>query len=318
MLTLAQWRRARRVDLFARVRFRGDSDPHLKAFDDHVEAYHHVVNANYQDKVGIIGKIMNGCHSYLGATRKDRYRDVIVDLREAAGNELGALILGQRAPNVRMEAALGMRTGLFTPKTVLLNCFVVRRPSDAASVAGVDTLIDEHIENANEILSGARVTIVRNPARQATTTVTQVDPKGSGDLNSILHPKATGFDDHGRGRMSAYFAREVDHAVSPHTINVVYVPNFAAALAAQGVTTRPSTTGISPAPARPFVTVSEAPVHGPTYPTTLAHELVHVLTGSPDHSGDSHNLMAEGAMRTGTNRLSLGQIALLHASRFTV
>jgi hypothetical protein len=45
---------------------------------------------------------------------------------------------------------------------------------------------------------------------------------------------------------------------------------------------------------------------------------VHVLTGSPDHSGDSHNLMAEGALRKGTNRLSLGQIAMIHASRFTV
>ena len=87
---------------------------------------------------------------------------------------------------------------------------------------------------------------------------------------------------------------------------------------AQGVTTRPNTATVNPRPNRPYVAVSEVAVAVGTYPTTLVHELCHVLTGSGDHSVDANNLMADGNIRNGVNQLTFGQIAMIHRSPFAI
>ena len=97
-----------------------------------------------------------------------------------------------------------------------------------------------------------------------------------------------------------------------NTTDVVYLDNYETAQNdVQGRAYRTNDPTLTPN--RPIVTITlNPPVGGAaTYPTTLAHELGHAITGCPAHIQDANNLMSGGSVRNGTNRLSDGQIAWL-------
>jgi len=100
-----------------------------------------------------------------------------------------------------------------------------------------------------------------------------------------------------------------------NTMDVVYLDNYETAQNdVQGRAYRTNDPTLTPN--RPIVTITLNPPAGgaATYPTTLAHELGHAITGCPAHIQDANNLMSAGSMRNGTNRLSDGQVAWLRNS----
>jgi hypothetical protein len=103
-----------------------------------------------------------------------------------------------------------------------------------------------------------------------------------------------------------------------NTVDVVYLDNYETAQNdVQGRAYR--TNDQTLAPNRPIVTVTLNPPvgGGATYPTTLAHELGHAITGCPAHIQDANNLMSGGAIRNGTNSLSDGQISWFRNNPWT-
>ncbi|HSO00332.1 MAG TPA: hypothetical protein VLS89_18695 [Candidatus Nanopelagicales bacterium] len=305
----------------ANVRYRGNPDAALKALDAHVQLFHAPNRNNYQDKIGSIGEILRHGEQYLNAVHAQRYLNPVNQLCNDAQNDLTMLIAAHGAPHPAINVSNAMRQGVLVPKVVYVNCFVVRDLNNrAVNMAAVNALINGHIAQANAALLGAQITVMRNPGRQNTTTVLRVDPSGGdGNANRILHPAANGaFDDYGRGKLADYFNNQIDGAVPANTLNIVYVPQFTPALGAQGVTTRPNTATVNPRPNRPYVAVSEVAVAPATYPTTLVHELMHVLTGSGDHSVDANNLMADGNIRNGVNAMTFGQTVMAQRSPYAI
>jgi hypothetical protein len=94
-----------------------------------------------------------------------------------------------------------------------------------------------------------------------------------------------------------------------NTVDVVYLDNYETA---QNDVQRRAyrTNDQTLAPNRPIVTVTLNPPvgGGAAYPTTLAHELGHAITGCPAHIQDANNLMSGGAIRNGANNPSDGQM----------
>src|SRR5262249_32819664 len=83
-----------------------------------------------------------------------------------------------------------------------------------------------------------------------------------------------------RARIAAWLNGK---AMPANTVDLVYVPTFAED-DAQGLTTRPNSTGLATTPNRPYVTIGWSPLNAgqfpmaaTTFPTTLAHELLHAL-----------------------------------------
>jgi hypothetical protein len=197
-------------------------------------------------------------------------------------------------------------------KNINLNVFYLAPIGAAPAVAGIDAVINNHIASANAAAGYIRAGITFTRTNPAATVATQ---NAAGQ--SLLLPvtpevpvaRQGNFADGGIGatRLIAYCNASGGQARS---IDVVYLDHYDQD-DVQGRTFRAGADYNGATSTRPIVTVTLNPPAGgvATYPTTLAHELGHALTGDPDHSADGSILMAGGANRTAANTLTDGQIA---------
>jgi hypothetical protein len=204
----------------------------------------------------------------------------------------------------------------------------------------IDTMIDAHLLAANTLYAGhgMRLSVVRRNA--VATVASRVDANTPAtSTNSLLdftpdpttisaasrpflaqmQASAGKFSMAARSRISAWLKTQ---PVPADTVDLVYVPSFAED-DAQGLTTRPHSGGLATTPDRPYVTIGWNPLNAATFPTaavtfptTLAHELLHALMDDGTHTADANNLMAGGADRNGTNVISTAQMAIARNSTF--
>jgi hypothetical protein len=330
MMTLAVWKNTRRVDhqeilgFHPRVRALASPQANLKVFDADLIAFG-LANNNF-DRVTILGRLLQSTRNYLALpdnTVPDRYKDAVRALVIAVMNDLNQICGGASPPRAADIISLGDPHPALAQKNVSLNIFYLV-PANAApafgAVAAVDTLVNTHITNANSAAGFQRANITFARTNAVATLASQT---AAGD--SILLPAVPAvpvnqrgkFADGGNGgpRLITYCNASAGAA---NSIDVVYLDNYDQA-DVQGRTFRAGVDYGGSTPARPIVTVTRnPPADGvATHPTTLAHELGHALTRDPDHSHDANNLMAGGAIRNGSNRLSDGLIGWFRNNPWT-
>jgi len=323
-MTLAQWKSTRRVDhvnlglIHPRYRaFKGrhTSLRHLKDFDVDVVAYHAATNE--ADKLSILGRIIQGAKLYLDLpdnSVEQRYIDAVRELYDSASMQYNQICGGDIEQPQRLTDLNTLNImGTLTPKNISLNFFYLAPVGTSVAtrkLANVDLLIDHHVTNANAVYQHASIVFARShpTVRVATQTA---------NGHSILTPERDtiapryhgtyGVQGTNRDYLITYCNERVGAA--ENSIDVVYLDNYYD-MDALGNTIRANHNYGGFTAHRPICTVTlNPPPAGVNYGTTLAHELGHALSGFASHSVDPNNLMAGGAIRTGVNFLSDGQIA---------
>ena len=329
MMTLPQWQHTRRVDHvsvpsvslsqgFRLAHPRVRSSPgglDLKMFDADVAAFARATNN--VDRVGILGRIIECSSAFLAlplAAAPQRYRQAVHALYQSAQLEMNQICGGAVYQPLRtQDLVMATHQTVLPPKTVHLNIFYLAPIGTIPLVGPIDRTINTHIAQANTCpgFQVAGLTWQRNnPAAQVVTQ----SPTGQ----PILNPANGQFSDGSTGgeRLIAYCERFVPPSAT--SIDIVCVEHYDQA-DVQGRTLRSGHDYNGSIPRRPIVTITmNPPGRGAlTYPTTLAHELGHALTGEPAHSADPNNLMAEGANRNGRNHLTPGQIGWFRQNAHT-
>ena len=322
-MTLQQWESTRRVDHVSlpggfNPRFRGNSGPglqNLKNLDPFVQAC-----AQMPDdwvKVQALSRVVQEARAkitqLLGQVEQ-RYINAVQALLTSAQNDLNVLCGATFQPNRTTDlVALHTNTPL-VQRTVRLNVYYLSPIGSNPNVVPIDAIINQHIMNANQLACYQRAGMTFQRVNPAATVATQTANGASILLPAVqavpLHNQGK-FADGGMGgqRLVEYLDAS---GAGANTVDVVYLDNYETAQNdVQGRAYRTNDTTL--APDRPIVTITLNPPvgGGATYPTTLAHELGHALTGCPAHIGDANNLMSAGNARNGTNSLSDGQIAWL-------
>ena len=199
-------------------------------------------------------------------------------------------------------------------ETVHLNVYYLAPVGANPNVGPIDAIINQHITNANQLgcYQTANITFQRVNAAAVVATQTAA-------AASILLPAVTAVPLHNQGKFAdggVGGQRLVEYlnasGAAAHIVDIVYLDNYETAQNdVQGRAYR--TNDPTLAPNRPIVTITLNPPAGgaATYPTTLAHELGHALTGCPVHIADPNNLMSAGSVRNGADTLSHGQIGWL-------
>ncbi|MGH7460715.1 MAG: hypothetical protein ACREMA_06760 [Longimicrobiales bacterium] len=321
MLSLVQWQNVRRVDHVdlgpASIRFRGVAAglTNLKIYDGDVAAY--PAAANDFDRVTILGRIVQQTRSYLNlpaGTVSQRYVNAVNALMQSALQDL-TLICGGAYQATRNADLLRLaQNGALAPKTITVNVLYLAPIGAVPNVIPIDATINQHIAqaNANGGYQRAGISVVRANAAAVVATQTAAG-------QSILLPAGGGvpanqvgrFADGGEGgrRLITYCNAR---ALAPSSIDLAYLDNYEQQQNdVQGRTYRVGDTSVGIASNRPIVCVTLNPpaAGNATYPTTVAHELMHALTGCPTHSGDVNNLIAVGSTRNMNANITDGQIA---------
>src|SRR6185436_19287712 len=244
LVALDAWKNARRTEHLnlgaLHPRLYGQPDPALKAFDVPVQQYH--AANNLHDRLTHLGDIIRSGALYLLGGPSAARAAAVNGLIASAQAELAARTAGLpiNAHQAALEAVAFTAAAPF--KDIHANIVLVRDAAlndpllgYALEIAAADPLINTHIANANAVLAQARIRVVRNGGTVA------IDAHGG---HSILTPALPyippvdvgSFSDHGRDLLSGYLNGA---GGAPTDVDIVYVPRFAAALLAQGVTTRP-------------------------------------------------------------------------------
>lgn len=327
MLSINEWKNIRRVDhvnlgvFHPRHRTQTAGVAPMDAFDVNVAAYPAATN-NF-DKVTLLGAIIRRARvDYLTApvgTIPQRYLDAVQRLYASAVQDMNQIcgVLGHSHRLLDLE-----KIGRGTPlpgKIVTLNVFFIA-PIGAAPVIGpIDATIDNHINHANLAagFAAANLSFVRSNAVAQVISATAAG-------ESILLPSITAVPAHMQGKFADGAAggeRLIEFlnnsGGAAKSIDIVYLDHYDQA-DVQGRTFRAGADYGSKSAARPIVTVTlNPPADGAaTYPTTLAHELGHAITGEPGHSTAPDNLMAGGSIRMGTDRLPDGLRAWFRNSAY--
>jgi hypothetical protein len=329
MMTIAQWVSLRRVDHLslpalsinrgfhiAHPRFRkwgAGNHPNLKVFDQYLIAF--TAANNDQDRAGILADILVQADQFLAGGHDQRYTAPIHQLRNTAIADLTQICgagQAQRTQDIRDIAAGNQIAG----RTVTVNVFCLIPVG--GQQPNVDGTIDAHITNANnsQAYQDADITVVR------ANNNCQYVSSHKGQSILLTHPPAPQ-NMAGKLQDSAQGGARLIGACNANAlggqVDIVYVPGFDQD-DVLGRTFRAGQNYYGAVPARPIVTVTLNPPNNPqpaTYPTTLAHELGHALTGDPGHSLDANNLMASGAIRAGVDDLNGGQIAWFRRNPYT-
>src|SRR5262245_31425606 len=326
MLSLAQWKTTRHVDHLdigpLNPRFRGQNanTPHLNTFDAEVTAYAQATN-NF-DRVTALGNIVVRARTnYLtNQAIPQRYLAAVNTLYNAALTDLGRTCgmlhqMGRSNDFNRIannQALLG--------KNVTLNVYYLAPMGANPNVGPIDAIINQHILNANALpaYQQAGLTFIRsNPAATVVTENALHESMLLPAIPSVPVAAQGKFAEGGiGGRRFIEYCNAT--AAAAGSIDVVYADHFDQP-DVQGRTYRAGSDNVGATPARPIVAVTFNPPVGraATYPTTLAHELGHALTGDADHSIDGNNLMSGGAIRNANNQLTHGQIAWFRNNRWT-
>jgi hypothetical protein len=343
MLTVTQWKQARRVDHVKvaafNIRYRGNPDLQLKAFDQLVTDYH--AGLTDQARLIALGEIIASATAFAAGAHTAQTQTPVAALATAAEQDLRLLLAGR---DVAADGAVGELRALpatWGARQVRVNTWIVVPDAQRAqNFSHIDAMIDAHLLAANQLYAGQgmRLSAVRrnavstvssraDPNAEATRTNSLLDftpdptslPDGLRPFLAQLQASAGTFSMEARSRIAAWLNTK---AMPASTVDLVYVPAFAED-DAQGLTTRPHSTGLATTPDRPYVTIGWNPLSAVafptaavTFPTTLAHELLHALMDEGTHTADANNLMAGGSNRSGTNVISTAQMAVARNSTF--
>ena len=326
MITLDAWKTLRRVDhvnlgaTAPRVRAQAPGVPPLDGFDADVRDYPGATNDF--DRVTILGRIVQRAQTdYVRVQNAPpRYLEAVMPLYNDAQGHLNQICGGgHQAARTQDLVALAAGTPL-APRVVRVNALFLAAVGAAPVLGPIDATIGNHLATANAVAGFQRAQLTFARVLPAATVVTATAAGAS-----ILLPNAPDvpankrgtFSDGGTGgpRLITWCNASGAAATS---VDVVYVDHFDQD-DVQGRTLRAGVDYGDATAARPIVAVSRNPPLpvSPTYPTTLAHEMGHALTGCPAHSTDPNDLMCGGATRNGTDHLSDGVISWLRNNPWT-
>jgi hypothetical protein len=329
MMTLQQWENTRRVDHVSlpgglNPRFRGNAGAgpqNLKGLDPFVQAC--TMAQDDWMRVQALSRVVQEATAQIALAIgqvNQRYIGAVQTLLASAQTDLNLLCGTVSQPNRTADlVALHANTPL-VQRTVQLNVYYLAPIGANPNVAPIDVIIDQHIANANQLACYQRALMTFQRVNAAATVARQTAGGASILLPAIqavpVHNQGK-FADGGMGgqRLVEYMDASGGGA---HTVDIVYLDDFETAQNdVQGRAYR--TNDLTLGPNRPIVAVTLNPPAGggATYPTTLAHELGHALTGCPVHIGDANNLMSAGSVRNATNSLSDGQIGWLRNCPWT-
>jgi|GEM_PF-5062063 len=329
-MTPAEWRLARRVDHInvlgqgPRVLGRNNpATPNLKVWDADVAAY--PAQTNLFDRMTVLGRLIASTSQWLqgpGAALAGRYQGAVTALLNSAITEssviAGALHQAARVADT-ITAAAG---GPLVPKQVIVNAIYVHpvgAPPTLVQQAAINTIINQHIHNAN--VSGAFVAAALTLNRPA-AGLTLVSATAAGDSILLEHPPAPAsmagkLQDSALGGTRLVMVCNAQPAALG--VDIVYVEDFDQN-DIQGRTFRGGVDYGGAVPLRSIVAVRVQPPAlagaAATHGTTLLHEMCHALTHVPDHSLDPNNLMASGNIRNGANQLTAGQIGWMRNNAY--
>jgi hypothetical protein len=332
MMTLAEWQNTRRVDhvhlpLGFNPRFRGQGGAgpqNLKGLDPFVQAYALVQGQDDWAKVGGLGQIVEQVQAYITAALQaqveQRYITAARTLLNSAVADMNLICGATYQANRNTDLAALLAGGALAQRIVRLNVYYLAPIGANPNVGPVDAVIDQHILNANQLACYLRASMTFQRVNGVAIVASQTANGGSillPAVDPVPLAQRGKFADGGMGgqRLVEYLNASGGGA---NTTDVVYLDNYETAQNdVQGRAYR--TNDQTLAPTRPIVTVTLNPPvgGGATYPTTLAHELGHAITGCPAHIQDGNNLMSGGAVRNGTNSLSDGQISWLRNNPWT-
>jgi hypothetical protein len=343
MLTATQWKQSRRVDHFKvasfNIRYRGAPDVQLKAFDQLVTDYHAALSDHA--RIIALGEIIARATAFGAGVHTAQTHTPVTALAVVAEQDLRLLLAGRDVNADGAVAELRVLPNTWGARQVRVNTWIVVPDAQRnQNFAHIDAMIDAHLLAANQLYAGQgmQLTVVRRNAvstvssradanAEATRTNSLLDytpdpatiTDGLRPFLAQLQASAGKFSMEARSRIAAWLNAK---AVPADTIDLVYVPTFAED-DAQGLTTRPHSTGLATTPDRPYVTIGWNPLNAMafptaavTFPTTLAHELLHALMDEGTHTADANNLMAGGSNRNGTNVISTAQMAIARNSTF--
>jgi hypothetical protein len=332
MMTLAQWQNTRRVDhvhlpLGFNPRFRGQGGPgptNLKGLDPFVQAYWNVQGQDDWAKVGALAAIVEQAQAYITAAllahMEQRYIDAARALLQSANTDLNLICGATYQANRSTDLTALHAAGALAPKIVRVNVYYLAPIGANPNVGPTDIIIDQHITNANLLACYIRANMTFQRVNGVAIVASQTATGGSillPNIEAVPVAQRGKFADGGMGgqRLVEYMNAS---GAGANTVDVAYLDNYETAQNdVQGRAYR--TNDQTLAPNRPIVTVTLNPPigGGATYPTTLAHELGHAITGCPAHIADANNLMSGGAIRNGTNNLSDGQISWFRNNPWT-
>jgi hypothetical protein len=323
MMTLHQWENTRRVDHISlpgglNPRFRGNAGPgpqNLKGLDAFVQAC-----AQAQDdwmRVQALSSVVQQAAAQSAAALgqvNQRYVTAVQALLNSAQTDLNLLCGAGSQLNRTTDLVALHANNPLVQRTVHLNVYYLAPLGANPNVAPIDAIINQHITNANQLGCYQTANITFQRVNAAAVVATQ-----TAGAASILLPAVAAVPLHNQGKFAdggVGGQRLVEYmdasGAAAHTVDIVYLDNYETAQNdVQGRAYR--TNDPTLAPNRPIVTITLNPPAGgaATYPTTLAHELGHALTGCPVHIGDPNNLMSAGSVRNGADTLSHGQIGWL-------
>jgi hypothetical protein len=343
MWTVKHWKQSRRVDHFKvvslNIRYRGNPDQQLKTFDQLVTDCHAALTD--QARLIALGEIVASATAFGAGAHTAQTQTPVAALAGVAEQDLRLLLAGRDVNVDSAVADLQALPATWGARQVRVNTWIV--VPDAMrnqNFAHIDAMIDTHLLAANTLYAahGMQLSVVRrnavstvssraDPTAEATRTNSLLDfTPDPATISDALRPflaqmqaSAGKFSMDARSRVAAWLNTK---AMPANTVDLVYVPTFAED-DAQGLTTRPHSTGLATTPTRPYVTIGWNPLNAVafptaavTFPTTLAHELLHALMDEGTHTADANNLMAGGASRNGTNVISMGQMAVARSSAF--
>jgi hypothetical protein len=343
MLTVAQWKQSRRVDHFKivsfNVRYRGNPDQQLKDFDQLVTDYHAALTD--QARMIALGEIIARATAFGAGAHAAQTQTPVTALAAAAEQDLRLLLAGRDVDTDGAITALRTPPATWGVRRVRVQTWIVVPDAQRNQSFGrIDTMIDAHLLAANTLYAGQgmRLSVVRRNAVSTVSSRVDKDTEAT-RTNSLLdytpdpatitdasrpflaqmQASAGKFSMEARSRIAGWLNNQT---VPADTVDLVYVPSFAED-DAQGLTTRPHSTGLATTPDRPYVTIGWNPLNAATFPTaaltfptTLAHELLHALMDEGTHTSDADNLMAGGSNRNGTNVISTAQMAIARNSTF--
>lgn len=312
MLTLDQWKTARRVDhtsiLGFHPRYRNPAGrPDLKPFDALVTACHTATN-NF-DRVTALGALLAAAQAFHMAAggAAGRYRTPVQNVLAQAVQDLN-VICGAAQGHGRNLDIIRAATGQpLVQKTITANVFYIAQVGAAPVLAPIDAIIDAHILTANTLASFVAAGIRVQRSNAAATVVTN----HGGDSILLTAPAPLAmigkFQDSAAG--GERLIAECGAIPRAGRVDIVYVDEYDQA-DIQGRTFRAGQNYNGAVPVRPIVTVRLTPAAGggASHPTTLVHELGHALTGDSGHSADAAMLMASGNIRGAVNDLSPGHV----------
>ena len=322
MFTSGQWKDLRRVDhvkfigfSFSRGvylanprwrRFDANHRPDLKVFDPFVDQANQAQNGF--DRMTALARIIDtGYHliqnRQAAGHAGDRYSNAVDALHNRAVLDMNQIVGAHY-----QQAMEDYITGVNRPaRTIRINRLLIK--PNAGAVSAVDAAaIGQQIQSANAAAAfqGAQIDVATVGAitrihQDANNQPFLLGPAAPLALQGSFQDSAVG------GERLIDYCNSLQHDAD---MDVVFLDAFDQS-DVQGRTFRALNSYNGHAPRRPIVAVRLTPVAGgaATHPTTLLHELGHALCSEPSHSLAPDNLMAGGAIRSGVDQLSPGQMA---------